>query len=169
MTLVTLPKILSSSFFLEINNSTFFHHSSLPVIPTLTRLVPEIFQALDQTDRALNAGPTTTHLQTNYLVSDSSSVSWGQKYFAEPFFKWPGRWQTFRLDMPTKHNQSFSKIRRGSCLEKLARRRSHDTTRTLIWSLIHQRKPGGATYMQKKCPFFSNGIISIQVWILFSG
>ena len=150
MTLVTLPKIFPSSFFLEINNSTFFHHSSLPMIPhSHSSPVPEIFQALDQTDRALNAGPTTTHLQTNYLVSDSSSVSWGQKYFAELFFKWRGRWQTFRLGVPMKHNQSFSKIRRGSCLEKLARRRSHDTTRTLIWSLIHQRKPGGHLYAEE--------------------
>ena len=38
-----------------------------------------------------------------------------------------------RRSVPTKSSPPSSKIRRGSCLEKLAKRSYRDTTRTLVW------------------------------------
>lgn len=58
-----------------------------------------------------------------------------------PFFRKRGRWQTFRLSMHAKSNQPSFKIKRESCLEKLARRSSYDTTNTSFWASRHPRKP----------------------------
>ena len=61
------------------------------------------------------------------------------------FFRERGRWQTFRLSMRAKSNWPSFKIRRGSCLEKLARRSSCNTTKTSVWASRHPRRPSRAT------------------------
>ena len=66
-----------------------------------------------------------------------------------PFFREQGRWQTFRLSMRAKSNRSSFKIRRGSFLEKLARRSSHNTTKTSVWGSRHPRKPSTATTLTR--------------------
>ena len=46
-----------------------------------------------------------------------------------------------RLSAPTKSSQPSFKVKGRFCFKKLARRSSHNTTKTLVWALRHPRRP----------------------------